>query len=513
MNKIIGLVVILAALVLGSYYGTGLITERTLKKNVAMINQSNGGVYIDLQEYKRGWFTSTAQLKWRLQIPERVSKDDAGQSVVIPAKDYTVDMPLTVYHGPVIFADKGVRFGLGYAYTNLNMPAEYMDQFNSNFTAESTKPQVDLSVLVNYLNRSRLRVEIPKFVLIPKDAGGRFEWMGMTNDVTISSNMKSVDGDLVIDGMSFTKDNTKAVLEKINSDYEFEQTKEGLYVGEADLSVPSLLVTENQKPVFELKEFYANSSSDIDDGLFNTYFKMTLDKVVSNGKTYGPGVLNMSLKNLDAEVLGRINTQVNKMQQGTPEQQQQALMALIPELPKLFSKGAEFRISELNFAIPEGKLEGTLVISLPKADTDNPFQLIQKTEGDGKIKLPVMLVKNLMKQSISQQLKGQQSLPQPQPSNSSQNDGSTDAAAATTTQSQQQAQTEQPQQTTAQQPTQLTPAQIDEQAEVQTEKKLADLVQAGVLSMQGDYYVVELKLANGQLTVNGQPFNPAVMKI
>ena len=41
MKKLIGLVVIIAALVLGGYYGMGLVTERTLKKNVAIINQSN----------------------------------------------------------------------------------------------------------------------------------------------------------------------------------------------------------------------------------------------------------------------------------------------------------------------------------------------------------------------------------------------------------------------------------------------------------------------------------------
>ena len=34
MKKILGLVVVIAALVLGSYFGMGLITERTINKNI-----------------------------------------------------------------------------------------------------------------------------------------------------------------------------------------------------------------------------------------------------------------------------------------------------------------------------------------------------------------------------------------------------------------------------------------------------------------------------------------------
>ena len=57
MKKIAGLAVFLAVLILGSYYGTGIVTERTLKKNIALLDHSNGWAF-EMAEYKRGFYRS-----------------------------------------------------------------------------------------------------------------------------------------------------------------------------------------------------------------------------------------------------------------------------------------------------------------------------------------------------------------------------------------------------------------------------------------------------------------------
>lgn len=533
MKKLIGLVVILAVLVLGGYYGMGVVTERTLNKNAHMINQSNG-LHLDIQKYDRGWFTSLAQFHWTLHIPEHVVKNEDGQSSTVAAQDYDLDMPLKIYHGPFVFADSTMRFGLGYADTTIQIPPpaakELSQQFTELFTNDSIKPEVKISVLVNYLNRSRLRIEVPTFKLIGKNNTGTFEWLGLTNDITVSSNLGKIDGDLTVDGMKFEKDTTKANVGKISSEYNLHETEEGLYLGEANMSVPSLVVEDKGQKVFELEKFAVQSSSDIDGGLFNSYFETSLDKVLANDKTYGPGILKMSLKNLDAQVLAQMNKDINKMQQGTDAEKQQAMMALLPQLPKLFSKGAEFKITELSFSMPEGKIEGNLLVSLPQGDMSNPFQMIQKIQGEGKVKVPAAIVKQVMQESAKQQLK-QPSLQQAMV-DQMQHDKTQDAQAngvesnTTTpadaqkpmapdlgqTASADKPQTDAQAQTATPSATPATPEEIDAKAKAQTDEKLASLVQAGVLVAKGDDYVVEFKLTDGQLTVNGQPFNPSTMK-
>jgi len=48
MKKLAGLIIILAVLILGGYYGMGFLTERTIKRNINVINQSNG-LYADVE--------------------------------------------------------------------------------------------------------------------------------------------------------------------------------------------------------------------------------------------------------------------------------------------------------------------------------------------------------------------------------------------------------------------------------------------------------------------------------
>ena len=172
MKKLTGLVVILAVLILGGYYGMGVITEQTVKNNLEIVNQSNG-LFAEVVEYNRGWFKSNATLNWRLHVPERMVKSASGQSQAEPAQDYQMQMPLTIYHGPFIFADDGLKFGMGYAKTDLTLPAKYAEQFNTFFTGESTKPKMDMSLLVNYFNSSKVNMAIPEFKLIAKQGNAQ----------------------------------------------------------------------------------------------------------------------------------------------------------------------------------------------------------------------------------------------------------------------------------------------------------------------------------------------------
>ncbi len=520
MKKIIGLVVIIAVLVLGGYYGTGLVTESTIEKNVEIINQSNG-LLVDITHYNRGWYSSTAVLNWRLHVPERLSKDQNGQSTTVPAQDYSVQMPLTIYHGPIIFSDSGVKFGLGYARSDVTVPEMYVKKFSNLFTGDSTKPLINLSLFVNYLNNSQLHMGLPGFKLILKQGGEQFEWYGMDSHINVTSNLRNIDGGVVVEGARLTRDKIDATLGKVFSNYDLHQTAEGLYLGQASLSVPSFSVAENQQKILDLVQFDISSSSDVDSGLFNTYFKTSLKQITVHGRTYGPAVLEISLKNLDAQVLTDINDQANKMQQGTDAERQQAMLSILPALPKLFGKGAQFEVSKLSFVVPEGEIVGDLLVSLPKGDTGNPFQLLQKVQGHGQLKMPAAIVKGIMTASVKQQLLSKPTLQQEMVQQMQKNDQSQDQAQIQAQVAQ--AKAEAPVQTGAdgqsntaaqssEQNKPLTAADVEQQASAQADQKLSAMVQGGLLSLQGSEYVIEVNLQQGQLTVNDKPFNPAMLQ-
>ncbi|QMT58997.1 YdgA family protein [Legionella sp. PC997] len=485
MKKFTGLVIILAVLILGGYYGMGVLTERTIRKNIQVIDQSNG-LYAEIQQYNKGLFSSEAQIKWRLHIPERVVQDENGQSKTLPAQDYNMEMPLTIHHGPFIFSNKRLRFGLGYGEAIFPFPAEYNKQFEAQFTPNSVKPQLDLSIFVNYLNESTVEFNVPNFKLIAKDGSGTLEWLGMDSKTTMSSGMSKVAGKIVLEGLNAIKDDTRISLNQVSSDYDLHETPAGLYLGDANFSLPSFNVFVKDQKMFALNDLIIKSDSDIEQHLFNTHFNLAIKSVLANGQNYGPGELDVALRNLDADVLAKINQQTTAMQNGNDIQRQQAMLALLPELPKLFNKGAEFEISKLSLKIPQGQIEGNLYVTLPKGENANPFEMMQKIQGKAKLQIPSEAVKAVMKQSVMQQISKKPDLQQ------------------TLTQ---QLQANQAGGQTAQPA--LTPEQL---AEMQTNKQLTALQQTGLITVQGTDYVIEVSLDQGKFTINGKPYDPSMMK-
>lgn len=159
-------------------------------------------------------------------------------------------------------------------------------------------------------------------------------------------------------------------------------------------------------------------------------------------------------------------------------------MAMLPELPKLFSKGAEFEISKLSLKLPQGMIDGNLLITLPKGDSSNPFELIQKTQGNAKLKMPIEVVKQLMQQSIMQQMAKQPEMQQALIQQLQNSQGQSNQA-------------------------EPTPEQI---AAMQVDKQINELEQSGLITVDGKDYVIEMSLSEGKFTVNGKPFDPSMMK-
>lgn len=504
MKKFTGLVIILAVLVLGSYYGMGYLTEKKVREDLQIVNQSNG-LTANIESYKRGWFTSKAILNWNLLVPEHVITSAEGQSETIPAQEYQMKMPLTIHHGPVIFADKRIKFGLGFAHTELSLPEKFAQQFNDTFSSSSTQPKLDLSLLVSYLRKTSIDFAIPAFKLIAKQGNGQIDWLGLTSATNLSSDRKKVYGNITVDGLNIAKDQVKTTMSAVTSEYNLHRTDTGLYMGDASLSFPSLIVTNNDQKIFELAQFDIHSDTNIEEGLFNSHFKSSLGRIVVHDKTYGPGHVEIAIRNLDAVVLAKINQQVNQIQGSDTALRQQALLAMLPELPQLFSRGAEFEVTEMNFVVPQGTVEGNLLVSLPRSETSNPFELVQKIQGTGKLKVPAEVVKRILAESFRHRTLTQQQLSASSQQNQAQPMPQQGEQAVVTKNSANTAQT-----------TTTTPVEdpnvVAQQADAAADKQIATMIQSGVIVVQGSDYVIELSLKQSQFMINGKPFNPEMLK-
>lgn len=503
MKKIVGVVVILFVLLMGGYYGMGLMTERTLKQNIGEVNQTDG-IFVDIENYNRGWFTSSAQLDVKITVPERVMKGADDQLQTIPEESYSMKIPFEVYHGPIAFTPSRIYLGLGYGQTRIDLPDGLEEQAFTIFKPESTMPVLELGVFVSYLNSSQFKINLPGFKLVAKDNGGQIEWLGMNSNIHITHDMNSIEGNITIDGVNVVKDKIKAILGKFSNKFDLRKTDFGLYLGTAEVSLPSLIVSGNDKTVFQLDKFKALSDSDVNNGLLKSSFKTSVDKVVVQGRSYGPAKLEMSINNLDAKVLTDINEQANKLQHGNDAQRQQAMFAILPQLPKLVANGAFFEVSTLNITMPEGDVSANLKISLPKGTEDNPFKLIQKVHGEGRVQVPAAIVTQLVEESVKMNLMQQSALQKAMVSQMKTSavvtKASQDAAAQGADNKSSNA-------------TSASDDELSKQALEGAKNKLSSLVKDKILVEKGSNYILEFMFDQGQFTINGQPFNPEMLKI
>ncbi len=373
-----------------------------------------------------------------------------------------------------------------------------------------------------------------------KDGSSEVNWSGMKGDLRMSSDLNHLNGGYTLDEVKIDSANLKGVLTSMTSDYTVQKTNEGLYVGQAGITVPSVHVVEGAETKFDLAQLKARSESSIDNGLFKTSFKVSFDKLLVKDKQYGPGLLEISIKNIDAAVLARVNDQVKKLDGVSDYERQRQMLLLIPEIPPLFSKGAGFEISTLKLTIPEGDIDGHLSFSLPQSGTNvNPLDMIKKIEGEGKLQVPVIAVKKVLTEFLVQKMTAQtspqsqimsqmnQDKPAESPADSEaakqtqQPDTTQDATTAETnapkvSEASPQEQSATSVQTTASSNAVPSPVKDEDkvqQATLEADKKLAALVQAKILVEQGQNYVIEIHLSEGKLLVNGQPFDPLSLKL
>jgi hypothetical protein len=128
-------------------------------------------------------------------------------------------MPISIFHGPIIVSDDGIKFGLGYAKSDLVLPQQYMEKFHSYFSDDSSLPKVGLSLSVSYLNKSCLHIDLPNFKLIGKQGNSTFDWFGLNISISASSNLDKVDGKLTLKGVQLIKDKIEANSSLGNSNH------------------------------------------------------------------------------------------------------------------------------------------------------------------------------------------------------------------------------------------------------------------------------------------------------
>lgn len=490
MKKWIGLSIALVVL-LGSYYGMGIGTEKALKKNIDVLNQSNDAV-VTLQHYQRGWFRSHAELQWTIKIPQSAAEKMARRTVMVQHKDFTLRIPIEIYHGPIVFTDSGLRLGLGYANAKMPFSAIHHD-LQVNYNLQTERPECLVTILVDYFNQTHIQLQVPGFKLTAKQSDTRFRWLGLHADVVVAKNKHDLQGNLDLKGISWFEGGLEGVVGSVQSHYDMRLGRDNLYLGTAQLMMPSLVLIKNQKSLARISDVTLSSNSDVQNGLFNSSLSAHLKQVALGDKIYSGCILELAFQNLDPNILARMNRKLNQAQKAA-NNRQRIFLSMIPDLPALLSKGAQLKVVNFEINLPEGHVKADLSIALPNQNMTNPLQLIQNIHGDSHLKLAAPVLNHWLQEAVRQKMMvGMQGQALPQVAQQP-------PVLSTTTQ------------TSPGMPVNSAGV-LDAQIAEKVAQKIQEWSNMGVLVQSGSDYTLVFKWTQGKLFINGHPFSPALFAL
>lgn len=463
MKKWTGFFISLAVLILIAYYVMGFIMQSTLNKNINSIPKTPI-INVHLDKYQRGFFSSQTILTLKMHVPAQKITDKNGIAKIEPAADLDISIPLTVKHGPIVFNDNGIRFGIGQA---------------------TTQPETHYGVLVNYFNETVLSYALPSFDIHGTDGSneGRFQlnWLGVNALLSVSASLDKINGNFNLYGLNGSTGNTRVKIGEVTHTLKLKRHQDWLWLGQSHVNVSSATVSEMSEKLFDLEGFDLKLSSNITEKALNFNCELSLQKLVANNQTYGPGIFKLSVKNLDPVVMATLYQQELNMLENDSDSNL-TMLALITEFPKLLAKGPILELSEITLNVPEGQIIGNLKLSIPENAGNDLSQIMQKIHGEGHFKAPIAVIKALMVASIKNNLANKVEPTSPIV----------------------------PHKSTTNRPSPVTDA--NDEAPKQADKILQNLASKEFLKVDGTAYVLTFTLENQQFIVNGQPFNPNMLQ-
>lgn len=494
MRKLLALVIVLVVAALALPYGMGMMAQKQLTRLVNHLNDESPNVNITLNDYHRGWLRSSAKVAVDVVEPSDSGKAD---------KDLSVSFNESITHGPILFTKDGIKFGQAQVTSDVVLSSEVQSKINAFFADQAQKPKVQSDILIKLGGGIVHTFDVPVFNYVHKDKKGEMSWKGLQGKWKIASDMKRIDGHMNFAGFVLDTPTVDITLANVLFKFRQKEALQGLWTGNGEFKLPMLKVEDKGQEKFLLTDFNGSSDSDISNGLLTASLDLQLGKLAVNNVSYGPGTFVSSLKNIDAETLQKLMEKAKQLNQpGIDNNQRQMMMfSLMPMIPTLLDKGAEYEIKELTFQFPEGKLDISGYARLLEASKvpgagPLPQGFKERLDAELNLQVPTALAKKIMLETATKRMQKQQAMQAmiaKQVQNAQQQNGGANG-----------------QQAAASEFKPMTLDQIKEAAAKNAEQQLGLWVSKGMLTQEGDIYKVKFAFKDGKMTINGQTPNIAL---
>lgn len=371
----------------------GFIFKRNLVNLIDVINRESK-VNIKLLDYRMGWLTSTAKFEIR---PKQMG------AYVEKASDPKLIINSRIAHGPLIKNTLTNHYAIATAGVDSQIQVE-------NAPMLGTIPILNIfSTTHSFGNVWHNKFDRPGVNY--SAGGGTLVWDGVKGDVNFEIDdglikdfsSEFIFGKLMIDLRALGKPVESISFDPVTYSYQANQESEGLWVGEADLLAPELMVnfTDGRQILVQNLNFKSGITMPSTD-LFNLKVDLNIDKLqipmdfpaiqpLQKSIIFNRFSLN-GLKNLKARI-----QELNESGDGRTELSEQEMNELKQIIASLVTKESNIEAQFLA-KTDIGDITQNLTISLPKNMTVpmTADEIIAKAQGKMQLRASIPLVNKLI---------------------------------------------------------------------------------------------------------------------
>lgn len=398
MKKWIVASVIVAALLIILPFGMGILAERNIDQRYAHLNRiMEQSAHMEIQNYRRGWFSSTAKLKVELKSPKLSSalakylapmlSEQYQQSAT---EKFPLIVDLVIHHGPIIWQNYNphiakAQFGLGLIDATLDLPWNQQGQRWVDATI-GKKKWLSSSSLIHYSGNFSNTIFVPQIHYLDTQSDIQVDWAGINLSTQMSRDINKIEFNLELSPIhvSHIKKGDKYIDSSAMSfSGDSQQGTSGLWFGQFNVKMDNFVLTENAKPMISISGVKAVQIAKEESSKVNTSLSYQVDKIDAYGKNYGPSALSMKLNGLGAKEFKSVSDTLHGVDFDNMPEEQLAFFSLqlLPELLHMLN-GSSLDIV-FSTKAPEGDVDFKLNMTTTKQDSGivDPIVLARNTLG------------------------------------------------------------------------------------------------------------------------------------
>ncbi|BCR05042.1 hypothetical protein DESUT3_21110 [Desulfuromonas versatilis] len=406
MKKLTIVILILAVLCAGwagaTYYIGGQAQERY--ENLLQQYAQLGPVTLSGKDYQRGLLSSEAETLVEFTLP---SVEDQQE----PTEPVTLVFRHTLRHGPLTLSP-----ALAQVETRLVSVVPDSGEFARVLAKVPELAEPFAFVRVNLDGSMNSRIELPAFQEMTEE--GHFTWGGFRFEMDSAPGMKTLVGSFDLPKVELQEADVDFTWDGFRGQFDLTETRPLLYVGtnKATFGSMEMSLPEHEggpRKTVRMEGFEVVTESSSDGKLIRYVQSMQFAGLTVEGKTYGPGVCEVEVSNLDCDALAGFQGDAREVYRNADNFNPDELAAQVIPLygrlvEKLVTGNPELNIRKLHFSTPMGDFDGNVQVKLAGGQgltLDNPAALLEHLEAAARVSVAEGLIGAVMAAAVKDNLR------------------------------------------------------------------------------------------------------------